>query len=59
MKTIYAVKCENKKTREDLGVCGLFKDKDTAKIACDFWNDGALPSYNYYISEITTDLLED
>ena len=53
MKTLYAVNCENKKTREYLGICGLFKDKDTAKIACDFWNEGS-PG-NYYITEITTD----
>ena len=59
MKTLYSVKYENKKTREYLGICGLFKDKDTAKVACDFWNEGTVPPYNYYIAEITTDLLED
>lgn len=59
MGTLYAVKCEITKTREYLGICGLFKDKDTAKAVCDFWNDGCLPSYDYYISEITTDLIGD
>lgn len=56
IKTMYAVVCENPATGESYGVCGLFKNLDNARKACDFWCNGAVPDVTYNIHNITTDL---
>lgn len=56
MGTLYAVSCENTENRNYFGLCGLFKSKEKADAACDFWNKGGNPNYKYSVSYITTDI---
>lgn len=59
MKTIYAVVCEKVKTREFLGIVGLFRDLKKAQEAMDFWEQHKTYDVVYGMNNITTDLLED